>query len=67
MVNTAGQAQRSEFVLNGVKSAQSKGSLQKIQSSNLEQMNSFDTPTALSLVLGERDPGEGIVAFPFRA
>ncbi len=50
VVNTSRQAQEGEFVLEGVKSTQSKGTVQKLRSNNLEQMNSFANPTAISPV-----------------
>ncbi|WP_181304698.1 alpha-L-arabinofuranosidase C-terminal domain-containing protein [Rufibacter sp. XAAS-G3-1] len=50
VVNTSDKAQEGEFVLDGVKSTQSKGTVQKLRSSNLEQMNSFANPTAISPV-----------------
>ncbi|WP_210486753.1 alpha-L-arabinofuranosidase C-terminal domain-containing protein [Rufibacter aurantiacus] len=50
VVNTSGKAQDGEFVLEGVKSVQGKGTLQKMRSNNLEQMNSFKEPMALTPV-----------------
>ncbi|WP_242693137.1 alpha-L-arabinofuranosidase C-terminal domain-containing protein [Sabulibacter ruber] len=50
VVNTSGKAQEGEFLIDGVKSTQSKGTLQKLRSSNLEQMNTFANPTAISPV-----------------
>jgi alpha-L-arabinofuranosidase len=50
VVNSSDKVQDGEFVLEGVKKAQSKGTLQKLSSRNLDQMNSFESPTAISPV-----------------
>lgn len=48
VVNTTDKAQESEFVVDGVKRLQQKGTVTVLQSDKLDQENSFENPNAIS-------------------
>lgn len=48
VVNTSDKPQQSEFVVDGVKKLQQKGTVTVLQSDNLNQENSFENPDAIS-------------------
>jgi alpha-L-arabinofuranosidase len=50
IVNTSDKPQNSEFLIDGVKSVQGKGLHTELRSDNLETVNSFENPTAVSPV-----------------
>jgi alpha-L-arabinofuranosidase len=50
IVNTSDKPQNGEFLIDGVKSVQGKGLHTELRSDNLETVNSFENPTAVSPV-----------------
>ncbi|MDB5262068.1 MAG: alpha-L-arabinofuranosidase, partial [Adhaeribacter sp.] len=50
VVNASDKPQQSEFVIDGVKSVQAKGTVTELSSANLDAVNTFEKPAAVSPV-----------------
>jgi len=50
VVNASDKAHNGDFVIDGVKNVQSKGTFTELRNDNLEAVNSFENPTAVSPV-----------------